>query len=116
MFKQDVCSGAYGATAYQAPFVYLPCTDGLYALRVQGQRFSVAWKASGLNAGPPIVAGGAVWTISRGSGRLHGYDASTGREVASADLGSAISFPTPAVSGTLLVAPAGDGVVAFRGL
>ena len=116
VYKQHICSGAYGGTAYQGPLVYVPCTDGLYALRVQGRRFSVAWKAGSLDAGPPIVAGGAVWSISRGSGTLHGFDASTGHEVASADLGDAISFPTPAASGSLLVAPAGDGVVAFRGI
>jgi outer membrane protein assembly factor BamB len=115
-FSDRICSGAYGGTAYQAPLVYVPCTDGLYALRVQGGRFTVAWRRTGLSAGPPIVAGGAVWSIDRSSGTLHGYDATTGREVASTDLGGAISFPTPAAAGTLLVAPANDSIVAFRGV
>jgi outer membrane protein assembly factor BamB len=116
VFSTHICSGAYGATAYQAPFVYVPCTDGLYALRVQGQRFSVAWRKTGLNAGPPIVAGGAVWSIDRSGGTLHAYDASTGGEITSTDLGAAVSFPTPAAVGTLLVAPANDTIVAFRGV
>lgn len=111
-----VCSGAYGATAYRAPLIYVPCVDGLHALRVQGNGFSAAWRAGGFSAGPPIVAGGAVWSIDRDSGRLRGFDPGSGRQVASVDLGGAISFPTPAASGSLLVAPARDSVVAFRGL
>jgi outer membrane protein assembly factor BamB len=116
LFSAHVCESAYGATAYQAPLIFLPCTDGLYALRVQGQRFSVAWRNTGVNAGPPIVAGGAVWTIGRSSGRMHAYDPGTGREITSVDLGGAVSFPTPAAAGDLLVAPANDAIVAFRGV
>jgi outer membrane protein assembly factor BamB len=116
LFSARVCGAAFGGTAYQAPLVYVPCTDGLMALRVQGQRFSVAWRKTGFNAGPPIVAGGAVWTIDRDSGALHGYDAATGRDKASVDLGDSVGFPTPAAVGDLLVAPAGDSVVAYRGL
>ena len=111
-----ICQGAYGGTAYSAPLVLVPCTDGLVAVRVAGQRFSVAWRASGLNAGPPIVAGGAAWSIDRDTGRLTGYDLASGRQVASAGLGGAISFPTPAASGGLLVAPAGRTVVALTGV
>ncbi|MFL5887159.1 MAG: PQQ-binding-like beta-propeller repeat protein [Thermoleophilaceae bacterium] len=116
VFSARVCGAAFGGTAYQAPLVYVPCTDGLAALRVQGQRFSVAWRRTGFNAGPPIVAGGAVWTIDRDSGALHGYDAATGRDKTSVDLGGAIGFPTPAAAGNLLVAPARDSVAAYRGL
>ena len=61
------------------------------------------------------VAGGVVWTIDRSGGTLHGYDPATGRDAASAELGDAIAFPTPAAAGSLLVAPAGATVVAFRG-
>jgi outer membrane protein assembly factor BamB len=117
LFKAHFCGGgAFGATAYKAPFVYVPCTDGLYALRVSGHRFAVAWRATGLNPGPPIVAGGAVWSIDRSGGELSGFDAGTGRKLAGAALGGAVSFPTPAVSGDLLVAPARDSVVAFHGV
>jgi hypothetical protein len=116
MFSAQVCSGAYGGTAYQAPLLYVPCTDGLYALRVTGGSFTAAWRSGGFSAGPPIVAGGAVWSINRSSGTLHGYDATSGREVARTDLGGAVSFPTPAAAGTLLVAPANDSIVAFRGV
>lgn len=116
LFSAHVCDAAFGANAYSAPFIYVPCSDGITALRVDGRRFSVAWRRTGFNAGPPIVAGGAVWSIERGSGRLQAYDPRTGRDVTSAELGGATGFPTPAAAGSLLVAPAGDSVVAFRGL
>jgi len=116
LFSARVCDSAFGATAYQAPFVYVPCTNGLTAVRVQGQRFGVAWRQTGFSAGPPIVAGGAVWTIDRSGGTLHAYDPATGRDMASTDLGDAIGFPTPAANGSLLVAPAGDALVALRGV
>jgi hypothetical protein len=110
-----VCDAAFGATAYQPPFLYVPCSSGLTALRIEGKRFSLAWRRTGFNAGPPIVAGAAVWTIDRSSGTLHGYDPATGRDVTSAELRDAIGFPTAAAAGSLLVAPGGATVVAFRG-
>jgi hypothetical protein len=115
LFSQDVCSGgAFGGLAYQAPFVYVPCTDGLHALRVNGNSFSSAWHA-GSSAGPPIVAGGVVWSIDNGA-ILHGYSPDSGSPVASVDLGSVTHFPTPAAGGGRLFAPADTQVIAFAGV
>src|SRR3954452_2031921 len=95
LFSKAVCGGgAYGGLAYRAPFVYVPCTDGLYALRVNGNSFSTAWHA-GSSAGPPIISGGVVWSIDQNA-TLHGYSPDSGSEVANADLGSVTQFPTPA--------------------
>src|SRR5262249_11558367 len=59
LFSQQVCSGgAFGGLAFQSPFVYVPCSDGLRALRINGDSFSSAWKA-GSGAGAPILAGRA---------------------------------------------------------
>jgi outer membrane protein assembly factor BamB len=113
LFAQHVCSGAFGGLAYQAPFVYVPCSNGLYALPVSGNSFSVAWHAN--SSGPPIVAGGVVWSIDSGA-VLHGYAPDTGAPVASVDLGSVTHFPTPAAGGGRLFAPAGTQVVAFAGV
>jgi outer membrane protein assembly factor BamB len=113
LFAQHVCSGAFGGLAYQVPFVYVPCSNGLYALPVSGNSFSVAWHAN--SSGPPIVAGGVVWSIDSGA-VLHGYAPDTGAPVASVDLGSVTHFPTPAAGGGRLFAPAGTQVVAFAGV
>jgi outer membrane protein assembly factor BamB len=115
LFSRPVCGGgAYGGLAYQAPFIYVPCTDALVALRLDGDSFSVAWKA-GSSAGAPIVAGGAVWTIDD-DGTLHAYAPDSGNELASFEIGSVTHFPSPGAGGGRLFAPAQSRVVAFAGV
>jgi outer membrane protein assembly factor BamB len=117
-FQGDVCpGGAYGGTAADSPFVYVPCTDGLVALRLTaGPGFEVAWRATGFDAGPPILAGGAVWCVDIGSGRLLAFDHSTGHELFSASIGQVAHFATPtAVDGTIYVA-ASQRLIAFAGV
>jgi outer membrane protein assembly factor BamB len=116
LFSHSVCEpGAFGGLAYLAPFVYVPCSDGLHALRVSGNSFTEAWKA-GSSVGPPIVSGGVVWTIESG-GLLQGYAPNSGTQVASVDLGDVPQhFPTPAAGGGRLFAPADTQVIAFAGV
>src|SRR6266496_1540173 len=69
---------------------------------------------SRLGGGPPIIAGGLVWTIGR-DGTLYGLDPATGALRQRAQVGmSANSFPTPSAAHRLLLAPAATQVVAFR--
>ena len=112
--QKKVCSGAFGGLAYKAPLVYVPCTDGLVALRVSGGHFAVAWR--GGPDGPPIVAGGAVWSIDTANGPLEALAAGSGRQLASAGLGSVTHFATPVAGGGRLFVPAGDSIVAFNGV
>ena len=116
LFSHPVCGsgGAFGGLAYRASVVYVPCTDGLHALRVSGNSFSEVWHA-GSSAGPPILAGGVVWSIDNGA-ILHGYSAGSGGEVANVDLGAVTHFPTPAAGGGRLFAPAGSQLIAFGGV
>lgn len=115
LFAQSVCGGgAFGGLAYLAPFVYVPCTDGLHALRISGNTFIPAWHA-GSSAGPPIVSGGVVWTIDSGA-KLHGYAPDSGAPLITVDLASVTHFPTPAAGGGRLFAPADSRVVAFAGV
>jgi outer membrane protein assembly factor BamB len=114
LYSQKICSGGYGGMAYRAPFIYVPCTDGLVALRLSGNSFSVAWKA-GSSAGAPIVSGGAVWTIDQ-SGKMHAYAPDSGTELGSLDVGSVTHFPSPGAGGGRLFAPANNQVVAFAGV
>jgi outer membrane protein assembly factor BamB len=116
LFQGDVCSGAYGGTAYEAPLLFVPCTDGLVALRVSGNSFSTAWKSDSFNAGPPVLAGGAVWAIDTDSGTLRAFAPDSGRVVTTADLGSVTHFATPSAGGGRLFAPANDQVIGFAGV
>jgi outer membrane protein assembly factor BamB len=115
LFSRQLCAGgAFGGLAYRAPFVYVPCSNGLVAVRLSGDSFSVAWRA-GSSAGAPIVSGGAVWTIDHG-GVLHGYAPDSGNELISLPVGSVTHFPSPGAGGGRLFVPAESQVVAFAGV
>jgi outer membrane protein assembly factor BamB len=113
LFSQRVCgSGAFGAAAFRAPFVVLQCGGGNYALRLEGDRFSVIWHN---NAGGmvPVIAGDSVFAVTR-DGRLVQMRMSDGSQVVNTGVGAgATSFPQPSAAGNTLVAPAGRGIAVF---
>jgi hypothetical protein len=105
-----------GGTAVTGSTVYLPCAGaGITALRVATSPpgLRLLWR-SGTGGGPPIVAGGLVWTISQ-AGWLYGLDPATGKVRQQAAIGAVANhFPTASVGAGLLLAPAANRVVAFR--
>jgi hypothetical protein len=113
VFDAEACSaGGYGGTAWAPPMLFVPCRDGLVALRIEGQRFSVAWRAPGAD-GSPIVTGDTVWALDLQQGVLHAYQASDGRDLGSAPTGRAANFATPAAGNGLVVVGADRRVIAF---
>ena len=111
----NVCSSAYGASAYARSRIYVPCTDGLVALRLSHGRVTTAWRSASFTAGPPIVTGGRVWTIDTGSGTLYELDARSGKVRFQRSVGSVTHFATPAEAGGRLFVPAGSQIIAFGG-
>jgi outer membrane protein assembly factor BamB len=105
-----VCGSAYGATAFDGTYVYVACTDGLVQVNVAGGTLNLGWDASGFQAGPPVVAGGVVWTVDAPSGRLLGYSVANGSRVFSFQIGGTSRFTTPTV-GPSAVYVATDGYV-----
>jgi outer membrane protein assembly factor BamB len=112
VFDAKVCNGAYGGAAWAPPMLFVPCRDGLVALRVQGAKFTVAWRADGVD-GSPIVTGDTVWAIALSGGQLRAYRASDGREIGNAQIGDAANFATPAAGNALVVVAADRRVVAL---
>jgi outer membrane protein assembly factor BamB len=112
-FRQPVCSsGAFGADAVRNGTVVLQCGGSNYALRIKGNRLSLAWRSSA-GGMVPVIAGDSVFAISR-SGTLFQLRMSNGRQVTSTQLGvGTTSFPAPSAAGNTLVAPAGHGIVVF---
>ena len=113
-----VCSGGDvdGGDAVAGTVVYLPCRQGLEALRVgtSPPTLTVLWKTSTGASGPPIVAGGLVWSM--GGADLYGLDPQTGDRTVSLSVGQpANHFPTPSVGDGLLFADGADQVHAFAG-
>jgi outer membrane protein assembly factor BamB len=116
----SACDGDIdGGAAAVGRTVYLPCVSGIVAVAAAASPpgLRLLWR-SGTGGGPPIVAGGLVWTISQ-AGWLYGLDPRTGQIRRKAPLNGPSGaqsnhFPTPSVGAGLLLAPAGNRVVAFR--
>lgn len=87
---------AFGGAAYANGVVYVPCTNGVRALRISGTTMTPSWHAK--PAGSPVFAGGAVLSLDPGAGTLYALDPASGATKAKLSLGdSTTRFATPAV-------------------
>jgi outer membrane protein assembly factor BamB len=120
--SERVCEGGFGGDAVDGNTVVFSCYSSLRALRITPGKRGAApvmqklWSVTGVSAGPPIIAGGVVWDVSRG-GSLSGYRLSSGRRVLSAKTAPVVTdFPSLAASGSRLVVPEGREVVSYTGI
>ncbi len=120
LFTAHVCPGltsdaAFGGSAYAPPYLYVPCRNNLVVLTVNTSPPSFAFAHSGPNvsfSGPPIVAGGLVWTIDP-AGTVYGLDPVTLATRFTANIGFANHFATPSAANGRLFVPAGTHIDAF---
>jgi outer membrane protein assembly factor BamB len=113
--SRQACKAAFGGSAYAGGVVYAPCVDGLTALRAGARSLAPAWRGPGFRAGPPVVAGGAVWTVDLDGGVLYALDASTGRVRFQSGIGSPAQFTTPTAAGEWIYVGGGSRVLGFTG-
>ena len=113
IFNESICGGGYGGTATVGQSVLVPCDDSLVKVAVGASNFSVAWKASGFDAGSPIVTGDVVWAVNISTGDLLGFNLSTGEPVYSFALGSVDHFITPGAAPGMLFVGAGNQLYSF---
>ena len=116
----QVCDGGFGGGAVDGTTVFLSCFNQLAAVRVTapsaGHRagLRVAWTAN-MGAGPPIIAGGIVWDVTRHD-QLVGLRPANGQQVASVPTASVeTSFPSLSASGSRLFVPEGSEIVSYTG-
>ncbi|HEV2953325.1 MAG TPA: PQQ-binding-like beta-propeller repeat protein, partial [Candidatus Dormibacteraeota bacterium] len=114
IYSAGICSSAAGGSAYQSPILYVPCTNGVTAVKIDpvAKNFSVLWTQSASN-GSPIVAGGMVWALS--GGNLVGMDPITGHVDITRSVGGATRFATPASSGGRLFIALNNQLLALAG-
>ncbi|HJQ42727.1 MAG TPA: PQQ-binding-like beta-propeller repeat protein [Jatrophihabitantaceae bacterium] len=109
--QSRLCS-SFGGTAVAGDVVYVPCSEGVRAIRIDGNgRIHELWQTGGNIAGSPVVGGGRVWTLETGSGVLHGLDPRTGRALGTVHVGETSRFATPALYGNLVLVPTLRGLV-----
>ncbi|MCA1842707.1 MAG: PQQ-like beta-propeller repeat protein [Actinobacteria bacterium] len=112
LFSAKLCTGAYGTAAVTDGLVFVPCSDGLVAVRVGADRFDVAWRADGHNTTSPVVAAGWVWSLD-GKGRLTAYDPATGAVRFTDEVGPVTHFTSAAAAHRTLVVASDRSVTAY---
>lgn len=111
---RDACASQFGGSAVHGSSAFLPCTDGIRKITVSGNSVALGWKAASTVTGSPVVGGGAVWTLDPGAGVLYALKESDGSVLARVDVGPTTRFATPALSGSLVLVPVANGIVAVR--
>jgi hypothetical protein len=93
--QAPVCR-AFGGPAVSGDTAYVPCPDGVRAVRVDsaGQPH-VAWKAATSAAGSPVLGGGALWVVDYDDGVLYALDPVTGAVRQHLSVGTAPHFASP---------------------
>jgi hypothetical protein len=110
----DVCT-SFGGAAVDGDVVYVPCTDGVRAVRIGSDgSMRVLWHADEHVTGSPVVGGGRVWSLDPSGGVLHALDPASGRSLAQVVVGVTSRFATPAIWGPDLIVPTMTGVVVVR--
>jgi outer membrane protein assembly factor BamB len=110
----DTCR-SFGGAAVRGDVVYLPCVDGVRALRVDSAgKLRVLWHADRSVTASPVIGGGRVWSLDSDGGVLHALDPGTGRSTGEVRVGQTNRFATPALSGDTVIVPTLSGIAVVR--
>jgi outer membrane protein assembly factor BamB len=121
VFSAQVCDsgGAFGAPLYQEGIIYVPCAHGIVALSLATSptpsfRPLPGWTTTPGASGPPVLAGGLVWSTGwRSTDKLYGLDPTTGAIAFQTSVGTFDHFATPSAGGGRLFVAAGSRVSAL---
>jgi PQQ-like domain len=105
VWQGEVCR-SFGGTAVSGDTVYVPCTDGVRAVRIDdaGQP-SVRWHAPEQVTGSPVLGGGRLYAVDTDAGALVALDPASGKRRETVGVGGLSRFATPAVGGSRLYLP-----------
>jgi outer membrane protein assembly factor BamB len=129
VYQATVCpsGGDWGGGIYSGGVIYVTCltgtATGIHALALNTASRTFAplpgWTTTANAIGPPIEAGGLIWSTDWSSGNLYGLNPTTGTTSFSTNLNGFEHFATPSAAGGRLfvanrdAAAAGDDVTAF---
>jgi PQQ enzyme repeat len=121
-YSAQVCTqtadAAFGAPAYMAPYLFVPCSNRLEVYTVDTITPSLTSVGHGpavSRSGPPIVAQGLVWTVAPDAGLVYGLNpAAPLTPVVTLNLpNAAVHFASPAAGDGRIFVAAGSRVVGF---
>ncbi len=105
---------SFGGPAVKGSTVYVPCTDGLRAVRINDDgTMTVLWHAASTITGSPVIGGGRVWSLDRRNGTLDMLDPATGATLGTVSVGAVNRFATPALYNNSVIVGTLSGVRAF---
>jgi outer membrane protein assembly factor BamB len=112
-----VCSGdADGGNAYSAAlnYIFVPCrSTPITAVNLNTNK--IQWTNGAAN-GPPILAGGELWSVDWNGGTLVAMNPSTGHTDATVAVGQSVpNFTSPSAALGLILVPTSSSVTAFAG-
>ncbi|MGD0121284.1 MAG: PQQ-binding-like beta-propeller repeat protein [Candidatus Limnocylindrales bacterium] len=112
--KATTCAG-FGGAALAGSTVYLPCLTALQKIQVAPDgKLAVGWTTpAGVGGGPPVIGGGAIWSVNVESGLLYAIDPATGSVLAALSTGPLPHFATPTLWSGLVLIGTMSGVTAI---
>ena len=82
-------------------------------MTVDAKGVSTLWQADQQSAGdPPVVGGGAVWSVDDGAGVLYALDQRTGKQIAQVQVGKGPHFASPTLGRDRAYVGTLDGITA----
>jgi outer membrane protein assembly factor BamB len=110
--QASVCQ-AYGGPAVDGDTVYVPCRDGVRAVRIDANgQMQVLWKAGVPARGSPVVGGRTVWVVDYDDGVLYALDQGTGAVRQQLPIGKSPHFASPTLARGKVYVGTLDGVTA----
>ena len=86
-----VCAG-FGGASQIGGTIYVPCMNSIRAATVGANgSLTVGWQSAAAG-GPPVVGGGAVWSLNTSSGRLVALNPATGAQLGGIGVGAVPHF------------------------
>ena len=114
-----ICArGAFGGTAFDGTHLYVACTEHIQEVTVNAttHTMTLGWHGPSTGAaGPPILAGGALWSIDTSTGTLQVLKPSTGTTITTIALGNVPHFASPSAALGLVLIGTNSGVTALDG-
>jgi polyvinyl alcohol dehydrogenase (cytochrome) len=114
-----VCTGeALGGTAFDGQHLFVPCQARVQEVNIDAthRTASLGWAGPAVTtAGPPIIAGGALWSLAWPGGTLYALNPASGATLATFALGAVPHFASPSAALGLVLVGTNAGVTAYAG-
>jgi hypothetical protein len=113
--RTDLNCHSFGGTAVLGNVVYVPCTNGVRAIRINPDNtMTPLWQAPANVTGSPVIGGGRLWALDTGAGVLHMFNPTSGASLGSLPVGTVTRFATPALYGNAVFIGTRNGIRAFN--